>query len=190
MRCVGRPSMRAPSKRTSPERGATRPRITFIVVDLPLALPPSRQTMRPCADFEREIEMRLHRAVEGVDAVEREQRPSSFRGLRSRGALRADAAVAQIGLDHGGIVAHRVPAGRRRCFGRRRAHRRGRRAASPCRACVRSAGSSGPRAFSAPISASISAVSVGFMPAVGSSSSSSRGRSASARAISTRRRLA
>ena len=38
--------------------------------------------------------------------------------------------------------------------------------------------------------ASISAVSLGFMPAVGSSSRSRRGRSASALAISTRRRLA
>ena len=42
-----------------------------------------------------------------------------------------------------------------------------------------------PRALSVAISACISAVSVGFMPAVGSSSSSRRGRSASARAISS-----
>ena len=48
--------------------------MTFIVVDLPLALPPSRQTMRPAADFERQIEMGLHGAVERVDAVEAQQR--------------------------------------------------------------------------------------------------------------------
>ena len=44
---VVRPSIEAPSKITSPERGRTRPRMIFIVVDLPLALPPSRQTMWP-----------------------------------------------------------------------------------------------------------------------------------------------
>ena len=44
---VGRPVIGAPSSITAPERGFTRPRITFMVVDLPLALPPSRQTIWP-----------------------------------------------------------------------------------------------------------------------------------------------
>ena len=44
---VGRPVMAAPSKLTVPLRGRTRPRMTFIVVDLPLALPPSRHTISP-----------------------------------------------------------------------------------------------------------------------------------------------
>ena len=46
-RCVGQPSIRAPSKATVPDRGATSPKMTFIVVDLPLALPPSSETMLP-----------------------------------------------------------------------------------------------------------------------------------------------
>ncbi len=37
----------APSNATLPERGVARPRMTFIVVDLPLALPPSRRTISP-----------------------------------------------------------------------------------------------------------------------------------------------
>lgn len=41
------PISEAPSNVTSPERGFTRPRMIFIVVDLPLALPPSRQAMWP-----------------------------------------------------------------------------------------------------------------------------------------------
>ena len=41
------PISEAPSKVTSPERGFTRPRMIFMVVDLPLALPPSRQTICP-----------------------------------------------------------------------------------------------------------------------------------------------
>ena len=44
---VVRPISEAPSNVTSPERGFTRPRMIFIVVDLPLALPPSRQTIWP-----------------------------------------------------------------------------------------------------------------------------------------------
>ena len=44
---VGRPVIGSPSRITSPERGFSRPRITFMVVDLPLALPPSRQTICP-----------------------------------------------------------------------------------------------------------------------------------------------
>ena len=48
--------------------------MTFIVVDLPLALPPSSETIRPSPTSSDEIEMRLHRAVERVDAVEDEKR--------------------------------------------------------------------------------------------------------------------
>jgi hypothetical protein len=44
---VGRPVIGWPSKRTTPEVGFTRPRMIFMVVDLPLALPPSRQTIWP-----------------------------------------------------------------------------------------------------------------------------------------------
>ena len=40
-----KPSVEAPSKVNSPERGFTRPRMIFIVVDLPLALPPNRHTI-------------------------------------------------------------------------------------------------------------------------------------------------
>jgi hypothetical protein len=39
--------MHSPLNVTVPERGVIRPRMTFIVVDLPLALPPSNETMRP-----------------------------------------------------------------------------------------------------------------------------------------------
>ncbi len=44
---VDRAVMSCPAKRTWPALGCSRPRITFIVVDLPLALPPSRQTIWP-----------------------------------------------------------------------------------------------------------------------------------------------
>ena len=44
---VARPSMRWPAKWTLPWRGRTTPRMVFIVVDLPDALPPSRQTISP-----------------------------------------------------------------------------------------------------------------------------------------------
>ena len=37
-----------PSKTTVPARGLTMPSTVFIVVDLPQALPPSRQTISPC----------------------------------------------------------------------------------------------------------------------------------------------
>ena len=40
------------------------------------------------ADCEREVEMRLHRAVKGVDAVEARAAAGSCRGLRSRSARR------------------------------------------------------------------------------------------------------
>ena len=47
-RCgVGSAVTSAPSKRTVPARGRSSPRISFIVVDLPLALPPSRLTICP-----------------------------------------------------------------------------------------------------------------------------------------------
>jgi len=46
---VAKPVIVWPSRMTSPERGFKRPRITFMVVDLPLALPPSRQTIWPRA---------------------------------------------------------------------------------------------------------------------------------------------
>ena len=42
-----RPSMRLPSNSTAPSNGRTRPRIVFMVVDLPQALPPSRHTSSP-----------------------------------------------------------------------------------------------------------------------------------------------
>ena len=111
-------------------------------------------------------------------------RSSSKRAGMSRPPPRPRRAwLAEIGLDDGGIVAD----GAGRAFGDAAAivhhDRRGRTGASPCRACARSAGWSG-RALSARATIScISAVSVSFMPAVGSSSSSRRGRNASARAI-------
>jgi hypothetical protein len=37
----------SPAKRTTPDVGFTSPRMIFMVVDLPLALPPSRQTICP-----------------------------------------------------------------------------------------------------------------------------------------------
>jgi hypothetical protein len=48
MRCgTGHCSRPRPSSSTRPERGRTMPRIVFSVVDLPDALPPSRQTSSP-----------------------------------------------------------------------------------------------------------------------------------------------
>ena len=48
IRCaVGRRVISSPPKRTTPFRGETIPRIVFSVVDLPDALPPSRQTSSP-----------------------------------------------------------------------------------------------------------------------------------------------
>ena len=47
--CVGSRSMRSPPNCTLPERARTMPRIVFIVVDLPEALPPSRQTISPAS---------------------------------------------------------------------------------------------------------------------------------------------
>jgi hypothetical protein len=44
---VLRPSIRSPLNETVPVTGLTNPRIVFIVVDLPEALPPSRQTSSP-----------------------------------------------------------------------------------------------------------------------------------------------
>ena len=44
---VERPEIRSPSKTTSPSDGVTYPRTVFSVVLLPLALPPSRQTISP-----------------------------------------------------------------------------------------------------------------------------------------------
>ena len=41
------PWMGRPSQSTSPAKGWTRPRMLFMVVDLPDALPPSRQTSSP-----------------------------------------------------------------------------------------------------------------------------------------------
>ncbi len=44
---VVRPLVGWPSKRTVPDCGFTRPRTIFMVVDLPDALPPSRQAIWP-----------------------------------------------------------------------------------------------------------------------------------------------
>ena len=44
---VGRRSIGEPSNTTVPRVGRTTPMIVFIVVDLPQALPPSRQTISP-----------------------------------------------------------------------------------------------------------------------------------------------
>ena len=44
---VDRPLIFSPSNVTLPDRGRTMPRIVFIVVDLPEALPPSRHTISP-----------------------------------------------------------------------------------------------------------------------------------------------
>jgi hypothetical protein len=47
MASVGSPSIRWPSNSTVPWRGRTMPRMVFIVVDFPEALPPRRQTISP-----------------------------------------------------------------------------------------------------------------------------------------------
>ncbi len=44
---VLKPLMVSPSNETEPERGRTMPRMVFIVVDLPDALPPRRHTISP-----------------------------------------------------------------------------------------------------------------------------------------------
>jgi hypothetical protein len=44
---VGSRSIRCPSNSTAPALGRTTPRIVFMVVDLPEAFPPSRQTISP-----------------------------------------------------------------------------------------------------------------------------------------------
>ena len=130
---------------------------------------------RPCSDDPLED---VDRPVVGVDVVELEQqRRRPLAAPPARSFLRASAAFdAEVGLDHARVgwrPPRRCP---RRSSRRGRARRRGRR--SPRRrACrARSRGScSRPRRAAAPISSVISWVSTGFIPAAGSSSSSSRG---------------
>ena len=64
------------------------PRIVFSVVDLPEALPPSRQTSSPCRDLELDVLEDVDRPVERVDAAELEQRHQL--GLRSAAEVRLD----------------------------------------------------------------------------------------------------
>ena len=160
-----------------------------MVVDLPLALPPSRQTIWPRPTASDRSKCDLHRAVEGVDVLRAAAAASRHaRGLLGR--LRAGCAMAEIGLDHLRVVAHV-----------------GGHALGDLEPVVHHDDAVGQLHHQVELVldqqdgqaallqlarsvACISAVSVWFMPAVGSSSSSRRGRSASARAISTRRRLA
>ena len=70
-----------PRTRPCPACGRTRPRIVFIVVDLPEALPPSRQTISPCSHLEVDAFQRLNRPVVGDDLVEPKH---ARRGVRDR----------------------------------------------------------------------------------------------------------
>ena len=45
--CCGKPSMRAPSNKTEPDRGRSAPAIDFSSVDLPAPLAPATQTISP-----------------------------------------------------------------------------------------------------------------------------------------------
>ena len=69
------------------------PRIVFSVVDLPEALPPSRQTSSPGLDPDREPLQDVDLAVVGVDRVELEQAGGA-------GHLRSIVLEAEVGLDH------------------------------------------------------------------------------------------
>ena len=94
--------MSSPANRTLPDRTFVSPRIVFIVVDLPLALPPSRETISPSPTVRRVAAQRVERAVVDVDVVEFEQ-------VGHDSASPAEpAAAAQVGLDHGGIAADRL----------------------------------------------------------------------------------
>ena len=64
----------SPPKRTTPFRGETIPRIVFSVVDLPDALPPSRQTSSPSPTARFDALEDVDLAVVGVDGLELEQR--------------------------------------------------------------------------------------------------------------------
>ena len=76
-----------PSSRTRPERGRTMPRMVFSVVDLPDALPPSRQTSSPSSHVQRDPLQDPHLAVVRGDLVQAQQRrahPASASASGSR----------------------------------------------------------------------------------------------------------
>ena len=166
------------------------PRIVFIVVDLPEALPPSRHTISPLRTSMVTPRSARNGAVAGLHVVEPQQRFGSAHRQSGRGRQFFAGAMAEIGLDHRGMIAHFVEA----AFGDLHAvverHHARTDAASPAACRARSRRSSGRGRGCARCHASAPAFPLGFMPAAGSSSSSSVGSVASARAISSRRRLA
>ena len=171
--CAGSRVMSSPSNTTCPELAGVRPEIERSVVDLPAPLEPIRVTTSPSLDVERDPLQRLDRAVMGVDLLDLQQCHQCLLP-----EVRLD--HARVGPDLGrwplrdllAVVEHRDPLGdahhdlhvvldqqdRELELVAHLAHEVGQRRDS-----------------------------CGFMPAVGSSSSSSFGSEASARAISTRR---
>ncbi len=63
--------MRSAVQLDGPANAGEVPMMVFIVVLLPEAFPPSRQTISPRLHLEVDVEERLDRAVEGRDARER-----------------------------------------------------------------------------------------------------------------------
>ncbi len=158
------------------------------VVDLPAPLAPISATISPGRTSKRHVLQHRRGAVAGGELARRSG-PASRDPLPRRGARpRAHLAVAEIGLEHLRIAAHLGGRAGRDRARRRRARRRGRRCPSPAVMSCSTRMTAMPRSAmrrSSRLSASLSAR---IRPAAGSSSSSTRGRMASARAISTRRR--
>src|SRR3954467_13311394 len=89
---VDSPSRRFPSNSTVPACGRTMPRIVFIVVDFPEALPPSRQTISPAWTS----------SVTPLRAGMGPEKVSTALSLSMRGA------ASEICLEHGRVAAYRL----------------------------------------------------------------------------------
>ena len=167
-----------PAKVMVPEVSFTRPEIARSVVLLPAPLAPSRPTASPSPISMVTLCDRRHRAVAGADArqFEHERLPPPADARRSR--------------DRRGSLPDfpRSPSAcLRRSSGRGRARRCGVATAMIARITCSTMTMVSPRCDSFPTSATAWSISAGLSPAMTSSSSSSRGCVASARAISSRR---
>ena len=162
-------SMRSPRNVIAPPRAGVRPRIERTVVVLPMPLRPSSVATSPARISSDDAEQHLARAVGGLEA----SRPRAVRSFTATWLF------AQVRALHLRVRRGSRRAGRSRSRARSRAPRCGRRAGTP-RPCRARSSSTVIRAFRPSISAIMRSDSSGPMPAIGSSSSSSFGRVASA----------
>ena len=188
MRCASSAAMRLVVEQDRRRAtGRSRPDNARMVVDLPAPLAPISATSLAGPHLEGHIFEHRRRAIAGGQLSAVEDRIARRSSGVARGRA-AHVAAAEIGLDHPRIVADSRPACRSRSARRHRAPRRGRRCPSPasCRARPGSRRCRDRRCGAAACSSA--SLSARIRPAAGSSSSSTRGRIASARAISTSRR--